>query len=52
MSAVARLPGNGSRKRTRDVLGTVALFAVMFGLGGVLVGVRVAAPLAAHLLVR
>jgi hypothetical protein len=48
-----RLSGNGSSKRKRDVLGTVALFAVMVVAGGMLVAAYVwVVPLAAHLLLR
>ena len=48
-----RRPGDGSSKRTRDVLGTVALCAVVVVLGGVLVAGYVwVVPLALRLLVR
>ena len=48
-----RHPGDGSNKRTRDVLGTVALFAVAVVFGGMLVvGYVWVVPLAVRLLVR
>jgi len=46
-------PGERSNERTRDVMGTFALYAVRFMLGGVLVTAFVwSMPAAVHLLLR
>jgi hypothetical protein len=48
-----RLSGTGGSKRNRDVLGTVALFAVLVVAAGMLVAAFVwVVPLAVHLLLR
>jgi hypothetical protein len=50
---VNRHPGDGSNRRARDVLGTVALFAVAVVFGGMLVlGYVWVVPLALRLLVH
>jgi len=50
---VKRHPGDGSHKRTRDVLGTVALFTVAVVFGGMLLAAYVwVVPSALRLLVR